>query len=1073
MKNKILSLALAVVLIAVQLTIPVIASTTEIPEPVFTLDLSEYTAETQTIKNGVTDSATGISAINNVVTDEESGETTTYKPAVKEYISGNDEDVTAVQFATEGETGSTLGLIQVDAETINELLGENGDKEMTVTFWAKPYRNHYGSPFNYSADIKSGSINTWCMKNYFEFKIANGKTKVSVSQLPLNEWTFYAISKTWTESDTTPGNGTWDYTVLFGDTVKTGTSAEVTYSDNSAMNMYLGAAGTKFTDAGQYPFQGEMAGLKVYNSALTQEQLTSLKATENYSVLTTEEELPDSFVQTDITDGAVKTVSTAGRKHVINFDNFIDGDTLSAVTLTDADGNSPEGFAVSKYAGRLFVSYTALKDGKDYTLSITDALKSRNGISATPVSMTLKASSAYTPVFTMDLSEYTADTQTVKNGVTSDATGIYVRNSGEQKPNVKEYYGPSGEKVLALQTANDDATKESTGVGSLGAIEVEKDTINEILGSNKDKEITVTFWAKNYARTQNSGSFVNLAVDNKEDLANASFTSYKTTKHDYFSIGGTKVRQGGNDYAFGPMNTDEWRFFAVSKFWTESDDSAEKGTWTYIVQDGDGVKTGTVENVAYTDTENMSLQIGARIKSDDTPQYALQGEIAGVTVYNQALTQEQLASIKENENYSVLLEEKDLPQTFELVTDIENITISPYAQSLELEFSNIIKASTIKSGIKLYDPMGNEVKTVIVPSGKIAKLTFGDLKDNMTYTLVINDELKSANDIAFEDGVRTSVNTDSAVAELTFGADADNRPTDTNFTFISSGTADDLSDYTVMEEDGVKFIRMGHKGWGETKYSDSFLLYDFVDVQTESFIVDLKIRRGDTPTNATSRVFTANKATGTPVHNMHASNIGTPVTDELGFISMRYHFDYRGDNTWGVTIYDRNTGAVRTKDGVKTQEISGGLKNISMVLWLQKENAEAVQYTDIAEFKIYRKSNWAPNVTVKKYNETTTEYENVYTVNKSGEYTVSMEPKGMATGKYNYDSEDMYAYFVIYETDSNGITLPVQVVGGLMNEDDTFNGTFTLEKQAGCKYTAKCYMWQDNMVPLIEAINYK
>ena len=181
-------------------------------------------------------------------------------------------------------------------------------------------------------------------------------------------------------------------------------------------------------------------------------------------------------------------------------------------------------------------------------------------------------------------------------------------------------------------------------------------------------------------------------------------------------------------------------------------------------------------------------------------------------------------------------------------------------------------------------------------------------------------------------------------------------PNDEDFTFISSGKADDLSDYTVMEEDGVRFIRMGHKGWGSTgNYTDSFLVYDFGKSQEENFVVDLKIRRGDTPTNATSRLFTLNKKTSAAmqVHNMHASNIGAPVEDELGFISMRYTFENQGGNKWKVSSFDKYANAAFASTPEKTMTVDGGLKQIGMVLWIQATTDQAVQYTDIAEFRVF------------------------------------------------------------------------------------------------------------------------
>ena len=295
MKNKILSLIMAVVLIAVQLVIPVAVSADEIPAPVFTLDLSEYTHETQTIKNGVTDSADGITVLE---------KTAGVAPNVKTYYNASGDKIfsfeTANDDATKAETGvDVLGAIKIDAATINDFLGANSDKEMTVTYWANTHRTGNESRFNYAVDGKEGgSINTYNTGSYDEFKVAgqgtNGKGFGYVNSSSVGVWKFFAVSKKWTESETTPGSGKWTYTMFFGDTVKTGTTNEIAYTDPSAMQMFIGARGTNFSASGQYPFLGEIAGFKVYNSALTQDQLTSLKTAENYSALTAEADMPQT-----------------------------------------------------------------------------------------------------------------------------------------------------------------------------------------------------------------------------------------------------------------------------------------------------------------------------------------------------------------------------------------------------------------------------------------------------------------------------------------------------------------------------------------------------------------------------------------------------------------------------------------------------------------------------------------------------------------------------------------------------------------------------------------------------------
>ncbi len=291
MKNNTLSLILAFVLIAVQLTVPVMVSATDVPEPVFTLDLSEYTNENQVIKNGAlkTPSSAGITVLN---------AKTGVAPTVKTYYTAEGEEVLAFQAANDdtamNETGiDVLGAIKIDADTINSFLGEMGDKEMTVTYWGKTYRKGAQSRLNYADDgdvTYKGSITTYNQANWEECRVAGQSTinkgYAYVSSSPLNAWTFFAISKKWTE--TTTGNGTWTYTFFFGDSVKSGATKEIAYTDSSEMEMFIGARGTDFSATTQHSYRGEIAGFNIYNKALTQEQIESIKTAQNYTSLKTE-----------------------------------------------------------------------------------------------------------------------------------------------------------------------------------------------------------------------------------------------------------------------------------------------------------------------------------------------------------------------------------------------------------------------------------------------------------------------------------------------------------------------------------------------------------------------------------------------------------------------------------------------------------------------------------------------------------------------------------------------------------------------------------------------------------------
>ena len=680
--------------------------------------------------------------------------------------------------------------------------------------------------------------------------------------------------------------------------------------------------------------------------------------------------------------------------------------------------------------------------------------------------MTLNASYAHSLVFTMDLSAYDTTTQTVKNGVTSDNTGVHVINySATQKPMVKKYYDETGNKVYAFQSALETFDTANAATRQLGCIEVEKEKINELLGTAGDKAMTVTFWSKAYTRETSSHNYgvpFYYAVGAGEATNNSRIASWSQKQYSSFKVAGNK------QHTKNQLPVDTWIFNAISMSWNDSETTEGKGTWSYDGYLHTTYISGTTDEMNFLDNSNMDMRIGASLDANDVFSWVFQGEIAGLQVYKSDLSKAQLDSIKAAQNYTTLTAEADMVQSLELVTS-DDITLSPYAQELELEFNNVLDPDTLQSGIKLYGPDGNQVKTNFVPDGKTVKLTFGDLVDEETYRLEINQNLKSVNDKALTDTINIDVNTEALIANLTFGKDENNKTTDTNFNFLTKGVSGDKSEFTVMEENGVDFIRVQKEG----QTADTWLCYDFDGVQTDSFAIDFKIRIAYGAT-APGRVLAINRKNGYTVQNFNnTGNSGIPTTDEQGFAHLRYEFDYLGDNVWRVSKYDRRIDGIHGRDdGYEPNTyyqgtITEGLKNIGFSLWTYAAYA-ADNYTDIAEFKVYRKSNWNPIVTVK---EEASGYI-VGTVNKSGTYTVTMQPKGIASGRYLSESKDIHAYYAVYEKDSSGDTRLVHVVGGLMNEDDTFTGSFTLEKQAGCTYTAKCIMWQDEMTPLIETIKW-
>lgn len=243
---------------------------------------------------------------------------------------------------------------------------------------------------------------------------------------------------------------------------------------------------------------------------------------------------------------------------------------------------------------------------------------------------------APTPVFTMDLSDYTDETPTIKNGVTGSNEGIYYHSRTTKHPDAKTYKTESGEMIKALpfRKINEDGTNEMWG-----NVVVNSETLNALLGSNQDKELTVAFWAKSSCISAN---VTPVAMGNwKEDLK--SFGTWGSGKIIQFSVG----RSSNNTVVdHRKLAENVWTFHAISMKWTDSEAGDGTGTWTCVGQIGDTAYSATVNATHRDDTTNMALYIGGYINANNIPIQSYTGDITGFSLYNQALTAEELNAVK-------------------------------------------------------------------------------------------------------------------------------------------------------------------------------------------------------------------------------------------------------------------------------------------------------------------------------------------------------------------------------------------------------------------------------------------
>lgn len=414
--KKVLSLLMVSAMLIGMLGLPVVSADETTKSPVFTMDLSEYSAENQVVKNGVTGSSDGIwiSKKMTTLTDERSG------PALKSASTTSGGSIKYLSFADHTQTKKDtfdgfLGGVVLNPTLMNSLVG-NGD-EMTVEFWAKadkPNRtNGEGNAFAYQTSQTAQNPMTWELNrspNDTTIRIdaasilktqkdepadADIRRLSTETALKADSWHYYAISRKWTETDATTGKGTWTYCMLEDDKLLTSAT-----SDELWKNPLITEAGSCLTIGGKQhpvttlgiwnPFEGSIASFNIYNTMLSADELKA-----NYNA---EKDLYASVLEMGstmtCTNETAKTVTSKSGSMELTFDNYVDSATLEGIVMQDAAGNTVNTVKKLKdegYSKTVVITWPQLT-GASYTVKVTSALKSVNGIAATAKDITLTVS---------------------------------------------------------------------------------------------------------------------------------------------------------------------------------------------------------------------------------------------------------------------------------------------------------------------------------------------------------------------------------------------------------------------------------------------------------------------------------------------------------------------------------------------------------------------------------------------------------------------------------------------------------------------------------------------------------
>ena len=509
-------------------------------------------------------------------------------------------------------------------------------------------------------------------------------------------------------------------------------------------------------------FKGKIADMKIYDKAFSAADAEAYynKTKANYE----EFELADTLELTstspaNITDDSGAVLSISSKAIKLNFNNYIDKNTLSAITFAKADGTAVSGYTVSLDDESASTSKTVkinlsdlLEPHTNYILSITSDLKSVNGKSITAVSKTFKTGNEGI-VFDMKI-------KSDGNVVNGENSSTVITKQGT--PGVATSMSESGKLITALNFDGNSYVEA------------------EVQEARNLEEATYVLWMK---PSENDGTAINentpwgvFSFNNKHEGASPAiglswFYSENTGNNAYYIM---QERQGasnaGSEYFnwHYPKNNwintgaPKWTNVIITRKVEKKDDANSIVSYeTYT----DGGIYSQLTNSYETNTVNEKdfvLTVGAMFDycTDLNPAY-FKGEIADMKVYNRVL------SVKEIEKYYAdtaadYRNLTELPNSLELVsTTPADLNADPSNEmaynigKIKLNFNNFVDSATL-GAISFAKEDGSPVPggynvSIDSASGKTVNVEFGVLTPGGTYIVNISNKLKSVNGYAITD----------------------------------------------------------------------------------------------------------------------------------------------------------------------------------------------------------------------------------------------------------------------------------------------------------------------------------
>lgn len=612
----------------------------------------------------------------------------------------------------------------------------------------------------------------------------------------------------------------------------------------------------------------------------------------------------------------------------------------------------------------------------------------------------VSADSSVTPVFTMDISEYTDDNQVVKNGVSKSADGINVikyvngdTTNPKPGPMLKEEWTANSGTIKYLSFTDAKEADTAKIDAWLGGIELTKEATQALLGANG--EFTVEIWAKTYTAKPYSngvdygswGRIFKFGSHTPENYANetAIFADGGSSIHarPVFAQKNSSSTTRGEKTASDTEN--KWSYFAMSRKWTP-DAEGTSGTYTWNIRINDTiVDGGSTKAIEMQDISNMFFTIGGN--GGPTIHNVFHGGIAEFNVYNKMLTTEELTA---NYNAKKAIYDgalADIADTMNCTNEETGAEISTSSGSYELTFDNYVDAETLENGITLKNSEGSVVATAKslkeTTASKTVVITYPALNEG-EYTLTVNSNLKSVNGIA--SGLKTITFTAKKTKDYIFDEPFNYSNTTEGVldkTNLNSQITLDMNNKAVSykaetsETTGDKWIT----GWNpNTTDKDVDIKVSFGSKHIkESFAVDFalkitgitavgdnpRIRFLNTSSNVNSNIidaylakndkpFSSLNLKGLATQTDSASKISTE-TDSDGFVTARFTFSRTPDGNFDVAVRNLNDSAA---DGISLIEATSTLTQVNGLYFKRYEKANSVASWSISKLSAYKVADY-------------------------------------------------------------------------------------------------------------------